>query len=73
MIENKYLDEDGYKVIIKFVCYWFVKYYLLKLRIWEFEEFELDVIDYYKKVNIWWEKRKIEDELYYYERVLEIN
>ena len=73
LIENKYLDEDGYKVTIKFVRHWFVKYHPLKSRIWEFEELEPDATDYYKKANIWREKRKTEDELYHYERALELN
>ncbi|NET29886.1 ABC transporter substrate-binding protein [Okeania sp. SIO1I7] len=73
LIENKFLDEDGYKVTIKFVRYWLVQYYPLESSIWEFEELESDASDYYKKANIWRERGKTEDELYHYNKVLELN
>ncbi|NEO54155.1 MAG: ABC transporter substrate-binding protein [Okeania sp. SIO3B5] len=73
LIENKYLDEDGYKVIVEFVRYWLVKYYPLESSIWEFEELESDASDYYKKANIWRERGKIKEELHHYNIALELN
>ena len=73
LIENKFLDEDGYKVTVKFVCHWLVKYHPLKSIIWEFEEVEENASEYYKKADIWRKQRKIEDELYHYKKALELN
>ncbi|MCH2050348.1 MAG: ABC transporter substrate-binding protein [Trichodesmium sp. ALOHA_ZT_67] len=73
LIENKFLDEDGYKITVKFVCHWLVKYHPLKSIIWEFEEVEENASEYYKKADIWRKQRKIEDELYHYKKALELN
>ncbi|GGA09044.1 tetratricopeptide repeat protein [Okeania sp. KiyG1] len=73
LIENKFLDEDGYKVTIKFVRHWLVKYHPIQSSIWEFEKLDPNASDYYEKANIWRNKRQTDDELYHYEKALELN
>jgi len=73
LIENKFLEKDGYRITIELVRRWFLKYHPLQSKIWELQELDPDASDYYKKANIWREKRETDDELYHYKKALQLN